>query len=232
MKRYGILLALGVMATACGIEGNGNIVSEERYAPPFDSVELSMDMETYLEISDTYGISVTCDSNLLSKIDTDVRGGKVEIDGNIFLDIDDGDCFVTVRAPSFYSVEVRGSGDLYYDVAAPTARFFADVLGSGSIVVGGIDSDQVDVLVIGSGSVTLSGVAGNLQAETEASGDIWASQLLAETVKVTARASGESLVFASQHVTATTHGSGDITVYGDPLTRDADSHGSGRVRFE
>lgn len=233
MKQYGIILALGVLATGCVVEGNGNVVSEERHAPAFDSVELSMDVETYLEISDRYGISVTCDSNLLSKIDTKVRNGKVEIDTDSFRYLDDsGECFVTVQAPAFYSVVVNGSGDLFYSVAAPSTRLIAKVHGSGKIIVGGIDSDQVDVLVDGSGSVSLSGVAGNLQAKTKGSGDIWASALLAETVEVTTRASGDGRVFASKHVTATTHGSGDITVYGAPQSRDTDSHGSGRVRFE
>lgn len=139
MKHIPMVLALGLLALGCGIEGNGNIISEERAVREFDGVELSVSVDTYLEISDIYQVSITCDSNLVSRINTSEKDGTLEIASSRLINAG-SECFVTVHAPYFDRVVVNGSGNLQYDAAAPVESFSARVNGSGEVGITGIDS--------------------------------------------------------------------------------------------
>jgi hypothetical protein len=231
MKHFTMVLALGLLVGGCGVEGNGDIISESRSVGEFEGVQLSVDIDTNLEVADFYEVSITCDSNLVHRIDTSVSSGTLEIDTSRLIDAG-SDCFVTVQAPYFDHIVVNGSGDLQYDAAAPVEILNARVNGSGGIAIGGIESDKVNSRVAGSGEIVLSGSSRTLEAKIEGSGDIWARGLLAETAKADTYGSGDIELFASKEIDASTHASGDISVYGDPEIVDVSTDGSGRVRFK
>jgi hypothetical protein len=232
MKNYVMVLALGLLATGC-IEGNGDIISEDRHIGEFDGVELSVGIDAHIETSDSYALSITCDSNLVSRIDTTVSNGTLEISADTWRGLDaSGGCFVSIYAPAIQRVVTFASGDLFYDAAAPVAEFYARTSGSGTVSVTGIESDEVISITEGSGDIVLSGTTRDSRIRSEGSGDIWSRNLLTETAKATTNGSGELEVFASESVVARTNGSGDITIYGAPTSIDVDSNGSGDIRFE
>lgn len=231
MKHIPIVLTLGLLASGCGINGNGNIISEVRSVREFEGVELSVSVDTYLEVSDIYAVTITCDSNLVSRINTTVNDRVLEIDTSRWIDAG-SECFFTVEAPYFDRLVVNGSGDLQYDAAAPVESIYARVNGSGDLGITGIDSDHVSSAVAGSGTISLSGTTHTMKARTDGSGDIWARELLAKSVDAATHGSGDIEVYASIEVVASTHGSGDITVYGAPASTDVSTEGSGDVRFK
>ncbi len=198
----------GLFFTGCVEVGSGDVVEDRRALEPFSQVESSGAIRVSVEVGLEPGAVVVTDDNLISIVDTIVSGDTLKIRTN--------KAFVTRSG-----IEVH--------VAAPTLDGI-EVSGSGQTRATGVDADNLEVDISGSGSVTLLGVARSLDARLSGSGRLDAVGMPVESATVRASGSGGAKLVATQKLDADVSGSGSVRYGGSPADVSQDVSGSGSVR--
>ena len=101
--------------------------------------------------------------------------------------------------------------------------------GSGTISVDGVDARTFTAEVPGSGMLTVSGTADQLDASLAGSGTMQLGGLTARTVTATVPGSGRLEVQATRSLDASITGNGLIAYSGDPEMLEQDITGSGAI---
>src|SRR5579859_3029838 len=112
-----------------------------------------------------------------------------------------------------------------------TVKDLKDIVldGSGNITINGLAANNFSVTINGSGSVTPSGKADALAITEIGSGDFAGGNLNSKTATVNDSGSGNVLIQVSDRLNATISGSGSVRYMGSP-TVNSTLNGSGTVR--
>ena len=219
MKTGIITILTGMVALAsCSIivdciDGNGIMKSEERTASSFTAIANETSFNVVYVQGSEYNITVDAESNIMPYITTDIRGGALEVS------------------------TLRGSHCLRYStqpVITVTAPYISELVnaGSGDIVAGDLEGEDVKLVASGSGKIFAGAVAGeDVSVVVSGSGNIQTDEISSTTFKATLSGSGDLTVSGttmdSRHVV-----SGSGSVYsGDLVTKTAviTMSGSGSV---
>jgi hypothetical protein len=238
MKNFAIVSASLFFLASCnvmngpGINGNGNIRTEKRSVGNFTGVKTSGSIDVEITNGDSYSVSAEDDDNVLPYIVTEVNDGMLNVHYKDGASINNDHAKVYVIAPSLDKLVSSGSADITsQDIIKSSQEIKIDVSGSGDVKTG-VDAPQVSLSVSGSGSVTLNGRTKDLTCQASGSGDLNCGSLQSENATVTVSGSGNAHVFASVHLSATSHGSGDIFYRGTPSNPEIHTSGSGSVEAE
>ena len=233
MKNLPIITALILLVSSCNmISGNGNIRTEKRNTGNFTSVKTSGSIDVEINSGDAYAVSAEDDDNILPYIVTEVNDGTLDIHYKNNTSVNNDHAKVYVTVPSLDKVIASGSADIAIrDILKNPQKIEMSVSGSGSIK-GGLDAPAVSVDVSGSGNVDLKGRTKDFDCSVSGSGDINCGGLQSENTTVAVSGSGNAHVFASVHLSASAHGSGDIYYGGNPSNPEIHTSGSGSVQAE
>jgi hypothetical protein len=150
---------------------------------------------------------VRADDNLIGHVRTDVRDGVL----------------VVSERGSFAT-----SFPLAVEVTVPNLDS-ARLLGSGAISVDGVHARRFTAELPGSGMLTVSGTADELDASLAGSGNMQLGDLTARFVTATVAGSGRLEVHATHALDASIPGSGGIFYSGRPKTLKQTVSGSGTI---
>lgn len=237
MKSIKILFValLAVSATSCigdwnigQVNGNGDVVVDERNVGSFDGVKGSSGLDVYLTEGDEEKVVVEADENLQEIITTEVVGGvlKIGADKNIG------------RAKS-KKVHVT-----FRKLTSIGASSGSDVIGNSLIEAESISLDsssgadlEVEVvarevfLECSSGAdLKVSGRTDNLVASASSGSDIKARELEAITCSANASSGADITVNVRERLNGKASSGGDIKYYGNPEAVSAKDGYSGSVR--
>jgi hypothetical protein len=236
MLRFHVLLcALACLALAgCGITidwdgpavaGSGISTTESRSLPAFDRIDLSGEYDVVVEVGRPRSLTITGDDNLLSLVQTEVRGGTLHIDKKqdyrthreIRIEIS------VERLEGFHSggsseVVVRNIRSSSFDVG---------VSGSSELTADG-DFGDLRASISGSGEIRMEGTADEIDASVSGSGELDLLDVAARTAHIGVSGSGGATLNVSERLEANVSGSGDVRYAGRPSVR-GDVSGSGRV---
>ena len=230
-------------------EDNPNHVQEVR--PQEDIVEVVN--ESSLDVRITTGqatstLTVWCTPEALPDIETRVQDGVLTVDVPNHVDVrgcsidaavgelsrvdtsGSGNLWVRGASQALVRVHASGSGDVFIGTLV-TTDLTARAEGSGDLTFRELTAASLDLTVEGSGCAELAGEVPVLSIDQTGSGDVDAESLWSEDVTLSMMGSGDAEVTAATSVTADLFGSGDLTVFGQPATRDIDTRGSGDVDF-
>lgn len=115
-------------------------------------------------------------------------------------------------------LRMNGSGGLDasgLDSGAIAAR----VSGSGRLTLGRVSGDQLNLELNGSGGASASGSVRNMTVRTNGSGSADLAGLSSQSAELSTNGSGSISAAVTQSVVAAAHGSGRVTVYGNPVQR-------------
>ena len=169
---------------------------------------------------------------LLPYIVTEVNGGTLDIHYKDNTSVNNDHAKVYVTAPSLDKIIASGSADiLIQGTLKNSGKIEVNVSGSGNIK-GEVDAPAVSIDVSGSGNIDLKGRTKDFDCSVSGSGDINCGGLQSENATVKVSGSGNAHVFASVHLSASTHGSGDIFYGGNPPNPEIHISGSGSVEAE
>ncbi len=178
------------------IVGSGNVKSETRELSGFDRVELAGSGDVTIKFGDRESVVVEADDNLLPYLMTNVHVGTLIIE--------------TKR-----NTNITTRNGLHYTVTVKSLKGVT-LSGSGSITCEGIQADAIDVMLAGSGTVTLAGQAASQKVQLPGSGNYRAGDLKTGTADVSIAGSGAVTVWATERLDASITGSGMIEYYGSP----------------
>jgi hypothetical protein len=175
-------------------EGSGVSVTDHRDINSFTSVELAGENTVMITVGAPLSVSVTGDDNLVERVTTVVRDGRLVIDdtGNFTTN---ADMSVAVSVPSLEAVELGGAG---------------------TMVVDGVMSDDFDAELTGDGTLTVSGTVERLGATLAGTGTLDLHNLITSHAIAQLQGTGTVLVHASSTLDATLSGTGTMLYSGDP----------------
>lgn len=177
------------------IQGSGVAATQARDVAAFSSVELAGSNNVVIHVGEKRSVVVSADENLLDRVTTKVRSGRLVIANT--------PGSLTTKSPM--SVEV----------GVPTLKALT-LTGSGNIVVDGIEAGSLEVTLPGSGTLTGSGTATRLDVTVGGSGTVQFTQLVANDVRAVVSGSGSIFVTATKALDASVSGSGAILYTGNP----------------
>lgn len=189
-----------------GIRGNGNVTTETRSVADFTSVEGNGALTiTWSNAPAT--LKITTDQNLLSHLETSVRGGKLLIHSRGQLRPTDG-IRVTLSSSGLNGARLTGA-----------VRLTASKLAGKGFYLEGTGATRVNV----------DGTVNELMATMSGASRLEADSLQAETVELSISGAGKADVAASKILKVAISGAGKVTYSGNPQVEKKIS-GAGSVR--
>jgi hypothetical protein len=206
----GLLYRFDVLGGSAGSTAGGSGVpaTEVRDVAAFDGVDLAGSNNVVIRVGGKRSVVVRADDNLLARVTTEVRAGRLVIANTAGS--------FTTRSPM--SVEVT----------VPTLTALT-LSGSGNIVVSGVRADRLSVTLPGSGTLTGSGTAARLDVAVGGSGTVQLTRLAASDVRAVVSGSGSIFVTATGSLEASVSGSGSILYAGAPRDVTKSVTGSGAI---
>lgn len=204
-----LLAILLLMLGACNVViGSGGSVTESRSVSDFDSISLNGSGDVIIEQGGEESLTIETNDNIMQYVTTEVR------DGTLHLAVEAPNAVLFTRI--VFTVGVVDLSGL-------------EIAGSGSIKGDGIETDQLEVSVGGSGNVELEGAATRQTIDIAGSGRYKGGDLRSETADVSIAGSGKATVWATDGLDVSIAGSGTVEYYGSP-TVNFSSSGSGNTK--
>ncbi|MEN8115926.1 MAG: head GIN domain-containing protein [Bacteroidota bacterium] len=206
-------------ATSCfhdvHVRGNGILASEGRIVTSFNKVASSGSFIVHITEGDEYEVIVSAEENIIPYIETFVSGNVLNIEIRSFTSIRNSlpiEVFITT--PDLEGILLSGSGVVTTDYFVTNEM---DILLSGSgVIKSALEAADVSVSISGSGTVDLSGFADNAHFKISGSGNIVASDLDLFDCRANISSSGDMWVTVENSLDVTISGSGNIYYYGNP----------------
>lgn len=237
LVRIIITSILGILMLSCnfsmnlgqGIDGNGNVVSEDReISSDFNSIKVSQGLDLFITQSNDVALSVEADENLHDLIMTKVENNVLSIystenirrasSKKILLDIKDISAIKATSGSDVYSTNTIEVDDLELNTT------------SGADMELSVKTQTLNCHSTSGSDIKLSGTTNLLIAEATSGSDIKASNLEAETSKVKATSGADISVNTSKEITARATSGGDIRYSGNPEKVNKSDSSSGSVR--
>jgi acyl carrier protein len=228
MKRLSMWLALMVLiaaSLACAvpfvgirtIEGSGNVVTEERDVSGFDSIALSGFGEVIITQGDEESLTVETDDNLMRYIETEVRGGTLELgftDDDILLRPSKSIIF---RLSVIELTALGSSGAGRFEIDELDAdRLEVTLSGAGDIGIDSLTASDLVVTVSGAGNIELAGQVKTQEVNLNALGNYVAPDLESQAATVRISGAGSASIWALDTLDVTISGAGNVDYYGSP----------------
>ena len=187
--------------------GSGILISEQRDLSSFQFVHASGPVTTVISQGENFGIVVTADDNVISRVTTLVKGNTL---------------YISLKDGSYHNIWVR------VQVTAPKIVELANT-GNGSMQVNRIHSSgRLKLSNTGSGIVVLNGVLEEFELDNEGAGTIKGFNLEVGHCRVTNEGSGSCELFCTGVLEGSNTGDGSILYKGNPAIQ-IDNTGNGSV---
>ncbi len=228
------------------IPGSGHMVTEERSVSDFHSVDLRGAGMLYVTQGDSQRLSVTTDDNIMPRLRTDVRNGKlvITIRPDVYRPTSLEVRVTMERVRGLYlsgsgliegqnqirsdsiDIGISGAGDADLDLMAKEVS--TRLSGSGKMTVN-LDGGSLVSHISGSGRSYLTGRAQTHEYRVSGSGKLRAYDLMTEDTTATITGSGNCEISVSNSLDVRISGSGSVRYRGSPTINSRIS-GSGSVR--
>ena len=243
MKRHSMWLALIVLiaaSLACAvpsvgirtIKGSGNVVTEERDVSGFDSVALSGFGEVIITQGDEESLTVETDDNLMQYIETQVRGGTLELgftDDDILLRPSKSIIF-RLSVIDLTALDSSGAGKFEID-ELDAERLEVTLSGAGDIRIDSLTATDLVVTVSGAGNIEVAGQVKTQQFNLNALGNYNASDLESQAATVRISGAGSASIWVHDTLDVVISGAGNVEYFGSPdVTQDISGVGSVKSR--
>jgi hypothetical protein len=223
-------LALG----ACSIGGDDAARPRaERTFPvgAFQTVEVAGPHDVVVSQGAATSVRAEGDAETIERLDIRVENGTLKIgtrnQNNPFRFRRHRGVTVHVTTPELTGASIAGSGDMRIESVRGEA-FSASIAGSGEIEIGRMETRRARLSIAGSGGIRASGRADEAEAAIAGSGDLHLGGLALRRADVSVAGSGNIELNASEAVSGSVMGSGDVRVVGGARC-DVRRMGSGSV---
>ncbi len=215
---------VGPVGDEAGIAGSGNVVAEARDVGGFAGIVFASEGAVIVAEAEEVSLVVEADDNLQQYLDAVVSGNMLEIASADGVDI------APSRPPVFRigtadvtTIDLAGVGTI--DVGSIEAdRLEVTLSGVGDMAIGPIAVDELILNLGGVGTVTITGAADRLQATVAAASVLSAADLETRAATIDAAGTGDAVVWVSDDLAVTAVDAASIEYYGAPsVTKEVSS---------
>ena len=226
---------MSVMVLSCDallpcLDGDGDIVSEERLGGAFYEIEADGSYNVIVEKGPT-AVIVTTDDNLQRYIETTISGGKLTIETSNETCIDfSEETKVLIRTPDLKGITLLGSGNIEANGFNSVQNFNVSQVGTGNIRLSGlIVNSEIEVNLVGSGNIWMNGKALNAKYKLSGSGTIEAESFPVQYCTINLSGSGNIHTYVHDLLNILLSGSGNVYYYGNPEEVNEHNVGKGSI---
>jgi hypothetical protein len=229
MKNLKILIVAIILTGA--IPATLSAQRETRDLKNFTEIGFSVPGDLYVKTGNDFSIILEGDADLLSKVETEIKGNRLIIKHENFRWNWDQKIKAYVTMPSVEGLSISGSGNIYVENPIKGSSLGLSISGSGKVYAGAITYENLKCSISGSGDFIFEGSGSVASAELSisGSGSYKAPDLKVDKLQARISGSGSCDCFVSESLTASISGSGNINYSGRPSI-DVRSSGSGKVR--
>lgn len=202
------------MGTDC-VKGTGEVVTRAIPVAMLNAIVVEGSTDVTVLRGDTQRVEITGQPGLIDLIKTKVDNGVWEITTTECYSTD-GEFSVRLTVPMLNSVIIEGSGDVTSEEVFNTGKTHLAIKGSGSIVIDTLHEGLLEVVIEGSGSVSVGGTCRELELTSDGSGDLHALGLAANEAEIGLKGSGSAEFTAISTLEAELTGSGSLRYRGKP----------------
>ena len=177
-----------------GLRGSGAPVDQQRVVPAFRSIDLAGSSIVTVHVGRPQSVTVRTDRNLLSRVTTRVRTGRL-----------------VIETRGSFSTRTR----MRVLVTVPSLDAIT-LTGSGVVEVEGMRARSLTVTLAGSGVLHVSGTTSRLDVALDGSGYAALGSLVARTARAVVDGAGRIDLTATRALDASVPGTGAIVYGGDP----------------
>jgi hypothetical protein len=211
------------------VRGSGQVVTQERAVNPFTRIDFSGLGDLEVQLGDKQALQIEAEKNLLPYLETDVRGGtlQIAIQQNVNLQPSEPIVF-SVTVPSLEAISISGLGR----VRAPQLeadRFSIDISGGGDIVIAGLQANRLEVSIDGLGNLEFDdGQVDEQTIEISGGGNYRARDLASSVAEISISGLGNAVIRVADQLDVKVSGTGIVQYVGSPHVTE-DISGLGRV---
>jgi hypothetical protein len=206
------------------VEGNGNVISQDRTTGKFHSIDVSGAINVYIkQDSAQQAIKVETDQNLQDLIEIHEENGVLYISprDNFNLDPSNNKIKVFVTAPHYRSLHVSGASNIYGENKLTSAETLdIDLTGASEIKLD-VKAPRINADLTGASSVIITGETRDFNLEGSGASDVKCFDLFTENTTVDISGAFSAEVNASVKLDVNASGASGIKYKGSPaVTQD------------
>jgi hypothetical protein len=242
MKQLSILvLALaGLIAlfAGCGddegdaeaIRGSGNVVTQDMALADFTAVEAANAFEVEITQSDTFGVTIRVDDNILDLLDVskedDALRLRLERGANFRGDVT---LEASITMPELEGLELSGASRASVSGFRSSGRLDIDLSGASSLD-GDLEAGDVDINASGASRVVLEGSATGLTIEGSGASSLDLADFTVDTAEVRLSGASDATLHVQERIEPVdVSGASRLRYLGDPSLGDVTTSGASTV---
>lgn len=197
------------------IDGDGNLVKENRKITGFNSIDVGGSVDVYLRQDSVWSVEVEIDNNLQPYIEVYKDGDRLKIHqtNNTNLETSHG-IKVYVSAPSLEAIDVSGASKLIGENRFTSGGAFQIHVSGASTVDIDVKSPKIQLEATGASSAIVKGETKNFTVEGHGSSEIKAFDMLSENAVIDVSGASSADIFASVTFEGEASGASDVRFKG------------------
>jgi hypothetical protein len=192
--------------------GSGHVITQTRNVSDIDAVTFTSFGDLTIQQGDTEGLSLEAEDNVLPEIITEMQGRTL----------------VIRYAQPNGQVRVRPTQSIKLTLTVKDLRQVT-LSGAGDVHLEGLQSDNLQTILSGAGSLQAAGDVRQLDVVLSGAGSFQGANLQTEAADITLSGVGNAMVWVTKRLNVTISGVGWVEYYGSPLVTKNGS-GLGDVR--
>ena len=220
-----------VLLSSCAV-GSRRVVTSTRDVSDFDSLAFEGLGEVTITQGDRESLTIEAESNVMSRITTEVRGGVLYIGWRSgpfgFSVVPTKPIRYELTMRDIDSVGLIGLGSIYAGEIA-TDQLTVSISGGGKVVFRSLNADRLTVGLTGLGSCELTGEVRSQEVSVPGAGDYDGADLESQIATLNMVGLGKATVWVTEDLDITITGAGGVEYYGSPrVTQEVSGLGSVR----
>lgn len=209
-------------------KGNGEIVTEKRSVDDFNGLRIAGNFEVILEESSKPFVQLNTDENLLDFIDTEVKGGILNVSQEKKL-ISKSKIRIIINYLELKDIRVMGAALLKNEDYLSAEDLEIRMEGAGAIDLK-ILAEKLKVELSGAGVISLAGEVQEQELNLMGAGKLEAFDLDSKECDVSVGGLGGAEIYVTETLNATIEGVGTIKYDGQPEDVTTEIKGLGRIK--
>ncbi len=225
-----VLLLVAGLPAACGglLVGSGNLKTEQHSVEDFTGVDISSAFEFEIKQSDSYGVNITADDNILDKVEVTKDGNTLKIGLKNFVSLGPVTLKAVVTMPKLTSLVVSGASRGTISDFISAEKFTLDISGA-SKVSGDITAGDADFDISGASTVQLDGAAANMVVDVSGASRFNLGGFKVNNAKLTVSGACTGTVNPAGRLDADVSGASRLSYLGTPVMGNINISGASTI---
>jgi len=207
------------------IDGDGNVITEERNVSTFKKIDISGHFEVFINQGNTEKVEIEADQNLIELIESETKNNTLYIKSKEPIgDAESLKLYITVV--DIKDIDISGAVELNSKGTIAAEELEIEISGAADINID-VEANLLKMDMSGASETTLKGKVENFEIELSGASDLQAEKLKTKHTVVDISGAGNAKVFAKKTLDVEVSGAGSVKYKGNPkITKDISGAGS------